>query len=47
MNVLFSQFNKKKNEYEIFGVDYLNKREKLFNEKNITNGNWLKKMKLN
>ena len=47
MNVLFSQFNKKKNEYEIFGVDYLNKREKLFNEKNITNVNWLKKMKLN
>ena len=33
MNVLFTQFNKKKNEYENLGVDYLNKREKLFNEK--------------
>ena len=33
MNVLFNQFNKKKNEYENLGVDYLNKREKLFNEK--------------
>ena len=33
MNVINSQFIKKKNEYESLGLDYLNKREKLFNEK--------------
>lgn len=33
MNLINSQFIKKKNEYESLGLDYLNKREKLFNEK--------------
>ena len=33
MNIIYSQFIKKKNEYESLGLDYLNKREKLFNEK--------------
>ena len=33
MNLIYSQFIKKKNEYESLGLDYLNKREKLFNEK--------------
>ena len=33
MNLIQSQFIKKKNEYESLGLDYLNKREKLFNEK--------------
>ena len=33
MNNLFNQYNKKKNEFESLGVDYLNKREKLFNDK--------------
>ena len=33
MNTLFNQYNKKKNEYESLGVDYLTKREKLFNDK--------------
>jgi hypothetical protein len=33
MNLIHSQFIKKKNEYESLGLDYLNKREKLFNEK--------------
>ena len=32
-NVLFSQYSKKKNEYENLGIDYFNKREKLFNDK--------------
>jgi hypothetical protein len=33
MNLIYNQFIKKKNEYESLGLDYLNKREKLFNEK--------------
>ena len=33
MNVIFNQFTKKKNEFESMGIDYLSKREKLFNEK--------------
>jgi hypothetical protein len=33
MNVIYNQYIKKKNEYESLGVDYLNKREKLFNDK--------------
>ena len=33
MNLIQNQFIKKKNEYESLGLDYLNKREKLFNEK--------------
>ena len=33
MNVLNTQYIKKKNEFESLGIDYLNKREKLFNEK--------------
>ena len=33
MNVIYNQFIKKKNEFENLGIDYLNKREKLFNEK--------------
>ena len=33
MNVIHNQFIKKKNEFESLGIDYLNKREKLFNEK--------------
>ena len=33
MNVIFNQFTKKKNEFESLGIDYLTKREKLFNEK--------------
>jgi hypothetical protein len=33
MNVIFNQFTKKKNEFESMGIDYLTKREKLFNEK--------------
>lgn len=33
MNTIFNQYIKKKNEYESLGLDYLNKREKLFNEK--------------
>ena len=33
MLTLYNQFTKKKNEFESLGVDYLTKREKLFNEK--------------
>ena len=33
MFTLYNQFTKKKNEFESLGVDYLTKREKLFNEK--------------
>ena len=33
MLTLYNQFIKKKNEFESLGVDYLTKREKLFNEK--------------
>ena len=33
LNVLNTQYIKKKNEFESLGIDYLNKREKLFNEK--------------
>ena len=33
INTIFNQYIKKKNEYEGLGLDYLNKREKLFNEK--------------
>ena len=33
MLTLYNQFTKKKNEFENLGVDYLKKREKLFNEK--------------
>ena len=33
MNIMFNQYTKKRNEYESLGLDYLNKREKLFNEK--------------
>jgi len=33
MNTIYNQFMKKKNEYESLGLDYLNKREKLFNDK--------------
>ena len=33
MNVIFNQFMKKKNEFESMGIEYLTKREKLFNEK--------------
>jgi hypothetical protein len=33
MNVIFSQYTKKRNEFESLGMDYLTKREKLFNEK--------------
>ena len=33
MTGIYNQFMKKKTEYENLGVDYLNKREKLFNEK--------------
>jgi hypothetical protein len=33
MNVIFNQFTKKKNEFESMGIEYLSKREKLFNEK--------------
>ena len=33
MNVIFNQYTKKKNEFESLGLDYLNKREKLFNDK--------------
>ena len=33
MLTLYNQFTKKKNEFESMGIDYLSKREKLFNEK--------------
>ena len=33
MLTLYNQFTKKKNEFESLGVDYLTKRDKLFNEK--------------
>ena len=33
MNTIYNQFIKKKNEFESLGIDYLNKREKLFNDK--------------
>ena len=33
MNTIFSQFMKKKTEFENLGIDYLTKREKLFNDK--------------
>ena len=33
MNTIYNQFMKKKNEYESLGIDYLSKREKLFNDK--------------
>jgi hypothetical protein len=33
MNTIYNQFMKKKNEYESLGIDYLTKREKLFNDK--------------
>lgn len=33
MNLLYNQFMKKKTEFENMGIEYLNKREKLFNEK--------------
>ena len=33
MNVIYNQYIKKKNEFESLGLDYLNKREKLFNDK--------------
>ena len=33
MNNIYNQYAKKKSEYESLGLDYLNKREKLFNEK--------------
>ena len=33
MLTLYNQYTKKKNEFESLGVDYLTKREKLFNEK--------------
>ena len=33
MNTIYNQFMKKKNEFENLGLDYLNKREKLFNDK--------------
>ena len=33
MLTLYNEFTKKKNEFESLGVDYLTKREKLFNEK--------------
>ena len=33
MNSIYNQYIKKRSEYESLGLDYLNKREKLFNEK--------------
>ena len=33
MNFIYNKFNKKKSEYESLGLNYLNKREKLFNDK--------------
>jgi hypothetical protein len=33
MNVIYNQYNKKKHEFESLGLEYLTKREKLFNDK--------------
>ena len=33
MNTIFNKYSKKKSEYESLGINYLNKREKLFNDK--------------